>query len=104
MDERLNNFKRSWPAQQTTLIDMWDYIGRTTIPLNYNESDWQQQGDDDIEKTMSFKKIVLIPLHSANTAHLEVPYPQLQSADIFILEMPVPLVVDMDTDGQMLFV
>ena len=80
---------------------MWDYIGKTTIPLNYNESDWQQ---DDFDTTISFKKVLLIPLHSANIAHLEVPLPQLQSADVFILEMPVPLVVDMDTEGQMLYV
>ena len=72
MDERLNNFKPAWPAYQTTLIDMWDYIGKTTIPLNYNESDWQQEV---VDTTISFKKVLLIPLHSANIAHLEVPLP-----------------------------
>ena len=40
MDERLNDYKNAWLGAFPTLFDLYDYSGKTTVPLNYVEAEW----------------------------------------------------------------
>ena len=39
-----------------TIFDLYNFVGKTTVPLNYNElDDWNQE-------TILHKKVLMIPL------------------------------------------
>ena len=73
LNEGLNDFATSWPHSSKTFFDLYDFGGKTAIPLNYNE--------DALPYTTSgkpaFKKVLLVPLRYEHQDVLRVPDPQI---------------------------
>ena len=47
-----------WVDEMITIFDLYDYVGKTTVPLNYVE------GDDWTQLNILHKKVLLIPLET----------------------------------------
>ena len=46
-----------------------------------------------------YRKIMMIPLRYANSTVLAVPEPDKQSADVYLIEMPITQVIELDATG-----
>lgn len=87
VDERFIDHDKVW-GQQITQFDLYDFVGQTTVPLNYDESqDWSHLQN-------LIKKVLLVPLESEGQTVIMVPQPQQQSADMYILEIPRTTMLD----------
>ena len=88
IDEHLVDHDKIWTEQMATIFDLYDHVGKTTIPLNYDENDYWTQAH------MSHKKFLMVPLQTQKTIYLSVPDPQLQSADAYVIELPKMMRID----------
>ena len=89
MDERLNNFRHAWQKSVKTRFQLYDYESKKGVPLNYKETENLDDASDG-----HFKTILMIPLHFANSTVLAVPEPDQQTADLYLLEMPITQVIE----------
>ena len=53
----------------------------------------------DYNETGPFKTVLLVPIHFPNSTVLAVPEPEKQSADLYLLEIPIAQVIEMDASG-----
>ena len=88
IDEHLVDHDKIWTEQMATIFDLYDHVGKTTIPLNYDENDYWTQAH------MGHKKFLMVPLQTQKTIYLSVPDPQLQSADAYVIELPKIMRID----------
>lgn len=102
MDERLNNFRKAWQDSTPTHFDLYDYKNKRIVPLNYEVKEQENEDGEDYtdEGNRTFKRVIFVPLHYLNSTVLQVPEPERQSADLFILEMPVTQVVEIDLTNK----
>ena len=88
IDDHLVDHEKIWTEQKTSIFDLYDHVGKTTIPLNYDENDYWSQAH------LSHKKFLMIPLQTDKTIFISVPEPQLQSADVYVIELPKRMKLD----------
>ena len=79
LDQRLNDLDDIWQDYETTIFDLYDVVGRASIPLNYPET-----GSNMFIEGHT-KRVLLIPLASPDQTVIQVHEPQIQSADLYIL-------------------